>query len=56
MASAAPAPTSAPATAIIVAHAAIDTANDQKCSHPRIRGFSNSGTGALSAVPPVVTL
>ena len=55
MASAAAAPTSAAATAIMVAHAATDTANDQKCSQPRILGLISNGTGPFPAVPPVVT-
>src|SRR5690606_28433075 len=39
-ASAATAPTSAAETAIMVAPAAIETVNDQKCNQPRIRGLS----------------
>ena len=55
MAAAAAAPTSAADTAISVAQAAIDTANDQKCSHPRMRGFTSAASGALPVVSPVVT-
>jgi hypothetical protein len=52
---AAPPPTNEADTAIIVAQAAIDPANDQKCNHPRIRGFGSTGSGALPVVSPVVT-
>jgi hypothetical protein len=45
VASAAAPPTSAADTAIRVAPAAIETVNDQKCSHPRIRGFSSGAPG-----------
>jgi hypothetical protein len=38
-----------------VAQAAIDAANDQKCNHPRIRGFGITGNGVLPVVSPVVT-
>lgn len=55
VAAAAAAPTSAADTAISVAQAAIDAANDQKCNHPRIRGFGSTGNGVLPVVSPVVT-
>jgi hypothetical protein len=38
-----------------VAQAAIDAANDQKCNHPRMRGFTSAASGALPVVSPVVT-
>ncbi len=55
VASAAPPPTSAADTAIRVAPAAIETANDQKCSQPRIRGLTERRRGRGESRVPVVT-
>ncbi len=52
MASAAPGPTSAADTATSVMPEAIDAANDQRCSQPRIRGLT-SGAGFGGAIPAV---
>src|SRR4249920_2393737 len=50
VATAAPAPTTAPATATSVMPDAIETANDHRCSHPRMRGLTG-GAGCEETVP-----
>ncbi|GAA1287438.1 hypothetical protein GCM10009609_62140 [Pseudonocardia aurantiaca] len=55
VASAAAPPTSAAETAMSVALAAIDTAKDQKWSHPRIRGLTSGAPGEGESRVPVVT-
>ncbi|GAA2539681.1 hypothetical protein GCM10010210_07300 [Pseudonocardia hydrocarbonoxydans] len=55
MARAAPPPTSEAETAIRVAQAAIDTANDQRCSQPRIRGLTSGGVAGRGATVPADT-
>src|ERR1700743_2414150 len=52
VASAAGPDTLSPAMTISVAPVAIDTKNDQKCSHPRIRGRV-AGSGGLGGVATV---
>ena len=55
MASAAPAPTSEADTAISVAQAAMDTANDQRCNQPRIRGLTSGGVAGGGMTVPAST-